>query len=244
MVEKVCGYLNIGLERLCGDDRADGCARSSARIVRFPLAEFFRVGFGLAMDLKWRAERWRKSAWFQERRLGLAFWGEAWLGILGGLLVKRPLFFDNFATGVLYRDFADLDDIRRTETVLEHIIAVDRLLAGLDIPEQKPAGRVPVTFRNLVLTLWARHHLGLSPEPVPVKLVDFGRFYADLWSEGTRPRQVRPDMKNRFLRWLSGGSGIAAKDITDRLGPVLDDLFGEIESELGRVSARDWTPGT
>ena len=55
------------------------------------------------------------------------------MGVIGGLLLKHPLFYDNYETGVLYREFASYADIRKTETILNEIIAFDDLLAFIPV---------------------------------------------------------------------------------------------------------------
>jgi hypothetical protein len=49
-------------------------------------------------------------------------------------------------------------------------------------------------------------------------------------------------MKTAFLKWLAGKTGLKDYEITDRLGQTFEDLFTEIESEYGRVSAADIDP--
>jgi len=242
VVQKAAGYLSIGLERITGDDRRLECAQSAALIEKFPLSQIFRVGYGLAVSLKWRAEKWRKKSWFESRHLPLTFWGEDWLGVVGGLLLKRPLFYDNYQSGVLYREFENLDDIRKTETVLHSVIDFDNLLDALDIRLEKFAPLVPLTHKNLILTLWVRHYLGLSDTTTPVKMADFKRFFDDLWTGKAEPRQINLTMKEIFLSWLADRSGMTADEISMKLGQTLEDLFREIESEYGKVSKRDLDP--
>ena len=106
IVQKACGYLNVGLEQLTEDDRELDANRSTALIQGYPLSSIFKVGYGLALELKWRAEKWRKKSWFEKEGLLLSFWGEDWLGVLGGLLIKKPLFMTTtkqvFFTGNLF----------------------------------------------------------------------------------------------------------------------------------------------
>jgi len=33
------------------------------------------------------------------------------MGVLGGILLKKPLFYDNYKTGVLYREFTSAEDV-------------------------------------------------------------------------------------------------------------------------------------
>ncbi|MFH2219543.1 MAG: DUF6178 family protein [Pseudomonadota bacterium] len=241
VVKKACGYIAIGLEVLPGEDGKTDADRSAALIRKFPLSEIFRTGYGIGLKLKWRAEKWRKKSWVEHRNLPLNFWGEEWLGVLGGLLIKKPLFYDNYKTGVLYREFRSMDDVKKTESVLNEIIAFDNLLS-LMAPEFEPVPDVLLTHKNLVLTLWARHCLGMPEALLPVPLEDFRRFYADLWSGKDIPRKTRRSMKESFLNWLSEKTALQPEEITQSLGQTLETLFAEIENEYGVVSTRDLDP--
>jgi hypothetical protein len=237
VVNKVCGYISIGLLNLSGGHRE--------LIRKYPLSDLFRVGYGFALELKWRAEKWRNTSWFASEKLPLGFWGEDWLGVIGGLLLKKPLYFDNYATGVLYREFATLADITETETALNEIIAFDKLLAHLSFPISQHQGQSPLTHKNLILTHWARFHLGLDRELPAVSRISldaFKTFFNDLWDPGEKPRTVKLSMKTAFLKWLSTESGLRAADISAQSGSTLDTLFSEIENEYGNVDEASLDP--
>jgi len=51
-------------------------AKAAACLIRYPLIQLFRLGFGAALELKWQAERWLSRCWFATSRLRLTFWGE------------------------------------------------------------------------------------------------------------------------------------------------------------------------
>jgi len=205
------------------------------------------VGYGLALELKWRAEEWRKESWFEKAGLPLGFWGEKWLGVLGGLLIKKPLFFDNYKTGTIYREFASTDDVRITETILDEIMAFDRLLFQMfsdRITEvrEKAASDSFFTHKKLVLTLWARHYLGLSEELLPLSLDEFRQFFDDLWAADEKPRKIGISMKESFLEWLSDKTDMDNYEITRKSGRTLENLFSEIETEYGEVSGEYLDP--
>ena len=46
----------------------------------------------------------------------------------------------------------------------------------------------------------------------------------------------------KFLGWLAAATGLKDFEITGRLGQTLENLFEEIESELGRVTIKDLEP--
>ena len=245
IVKKACGIISLGLERLV-KDHADVDPRQAAELfIKYPLTQIFRVGFGGVLELKWQAEKWIDQCWFAAAGLRLTFWGEQWLGVLGGLLLKKPLFYDYYQTGVLYREFNHLEDIRVTEDIFNQIKSVDELLSMMTIALAHPASYGFLTYKNLMLTQWARHYLKLPAKPLQsIALKDFKLFFNDLLpgqpdSGAEKHRTIPQAMKNHFLNWLSADTGLTDLEITEGLGKTFENLFGEIESELGSVAAKD-----
>jgi hypothetical protein len=247
IVKKASGYISIGLELMQKDRKADP-ARGAGLITRYPLQDIFRVGFGGALQLKWRAEKWLSTCWFAQTGLRLTFWGEQWLGIVGGLLLKKPLFYDNYKTGVLYREFAALEDIRKTEKIFNQIVSVDDLLALMNIKIDSTSRYGFLTYKNLLLTLWARRYCRLKSTLLkPLTLKQFHPFFEKLLpgrvdSGDESGRKIPEEMKTAFLNWLSAETGLKDYEITDRMGQTFADLFNEIESEYGRVSPKELDP--
>ncbi|MDH3344307.1 MAG: DUF6178 family protein, partial [Desulfobacteraceae bacterium] len=241
VVKKACGYINIGLEKLTEDDGELDAGRCAAVIQEYSLSSIFKVGFGLALELKWRAEKWQKKSWYKRNGLLLGFWDQDWMGVLGGLLIKKPLFYDNYKTGVLYREFFVLQDIEDTENILNEIVALDEILSLMNI-EPEPVSEGYLTYKNFVLTLWARNYLGLSEELLPLPFDAFRNFFNDLWAGKDKPRKTSLTMKESFLNWLSDKTGLTHYEISQKLGQTLENLFNEIESEVGEVSGEDLDP--
>jgi len=244
LARKVHGYLTIGLEHLAGEGRRARPGRAAEALVRYGLEQIFRLGYGRALKLQWRARRWLARSWFAARNRGLAFWGERWMGVLGGLLLKRPLYYDNYRDGTLYREFRSTADTRRTDVLLDEIMAVDALLEAMDPPLPDLSGDQRLTWKNLLLTGWARHWLRLEASSEPIEVNRFRPFFEALFGRGeaspdTAGDQTRTAMKTAFLRWLAERSGRPAEKISTGLGPTLEALFAELEDEYGRVSSRD-----
>lgn len=247
VVKKACGYISIGLERLTGANKALNANQSAALIQKYMLSHIFRVGYSLCIELKWRAEKWRSKSWFAKNGLSLSFWDEEWLGVFGGLLIKKPLFYDNYkTTSSLYREFSSIEDIRKAEKVLNEIIAFDDLFSLMTIKFEVSGDRA-ITYKNLILTLWARHYLGLSEELAPLSLDELKTFFDDLLiisqeSKKDKQRKTGISMKESFLNWVSEKSGLNIYEITQRLGQTLENLFNDIESEYGAVAKKDLDP--
>ncbi len=249
IVTKACGYLGMGLERLkAPGEQAIDSHRAAQVLIRHPLVDLFRLGFGAALEHKWQAEKWLSSSWFAAANLRLTFWGEQWMGVLGGVLLKKPLFYDNYASGVLYREFASMEDVARTAAVLRHVQAVDRLFSVMTI-RLKPAAEYRfLTWKNLILTLWARHRLGVTEAALsPLALTPFRRFFNELLPGtsppgGAEPRRIPDAMKIAFVQWLAHETGLKDFEISEQLGAIFEALFAEVESEVGRVAAKDLDP--
>jgi hypothetical protein len=206
------------------------------------------VGYGCALSLKWRTEKWLSECWFARADLKLTFWGEQWMGIVGGLLVKKPLFYDNYKSGVLYREFASLEDIRHTEAVFDQVVGIDDLLSLMNIKLDSPSRYGFLTFKNLLLTLWARHFRRLKGKKLKaLTLQQFQPFFEKLLPGRADPdsdpaRKIPVEMKSAFLNWLSVETGLKDYEITDRLGSTFEDLFNELENEYGQVAAEQIDP--
>ncbi len=248
-VQKACGYINIGLAALAEEagESTLKAKKSAALMVQHSLPSLFRLGFGHALRLKWQADRWFHDSWFREQGLALTFWGEAWMGILGGLLIKKPLFYDRDLAGQHYREFAHMQEIDATRAALSRIIAMDRFLSRLTIDFDFPADAF-ITYKNLLLTLWVRESLGLSQTIEPIDLSVFRPFFSDQLfaprpsGPSLAPASIRLSAKQSFMSWLVDWSDLSENKIMSRIGPTLDDLFAEIEGELGRVRSKHIDP--
>jgi hypothetical protein len=170
------------------------------------------------------------------------------MGVLGGILLKKPLFYDNYKTGVLYREFVSTEDVACAAGVLQQVQAVDHLLSIMNVPLNPPAQYAFLTWKNLLLTRWARCRLGLKEEKLsPLALAPFRGFFTELLPgtpspDAAAPRRIPDSMKAAFLDWLARETGLANYEISEKLGGVFGDLFAEIEAEYGHVAAKDLDP--
>ncbi len=246
-VKKALGYLSVGMDYLAQSDDKISPDRMAVLIERYPLEWIFRAGYGLALDLKWRAQKWQRTGWFESTKLSLTFWDELWMGVLGGLLIKKPLFFDNYETGVIYREFESTADMKKTGRILEKVVATDRFLSSMRIEELSLATRRLLTYKNLLLTLWAKSGSGLSGGRLSMPAERFKPFFERLFDRdagptGEAPSKVRPEAKEAFSNWILETSGWKATDVSPELAEVFEDLFAEIENEYGRVSVDNLDP--
>ncbi len=243
VIKKGCGYINIGLEYLTKENRGT----AAALLQSYTLTEIFRIGYGLAINLKWKADKWRQKSWFVKNGLSLSFWDETWMGILGGLFLKKPFYFDNYKTGTLYREFTLLEDIEQTAKGLNQIIEIDSILSLMNI--EPPFTNKFFTYKNFILTLWAKSFLDLPNkeervEPLDIKDLIF--FTKNLWettsTHANKSKKIKNSAKEAFLSWISKTTGKEPHDISTTAGEIFENLFIEIEDNMGTVSTKDFDP--
>ena len=247
VVAKVSGYLSIGLERIAASVRHHPERDASAAIRRYMLADIFRTGFACALELKWQAGRWYRASWCHNQKVDLTFWGEKWLGQLGGLLIERPQFYDPKQPDSNYRDFKTLQEVTLTERGLLQIQALDRVFGQRKVAITSLSHHAGLNYKNLLLTQWARGCLEAPPvdpetsDPA-ISLVDFKRFYDSLWRSEKGGRIIGDDRKTDFLHWIANASECSPEELSDRLGWVFEALFNELQEELAEVTADNLDP--
>ena len=247
VVKKTCGYVSLGIDRMARETKEDKPPFPAHVIQSYPLANLFRVGYGRVLELKWQAQKWHQASWATQQGLPLTFWGEEWLGVLGGLLLKKPLFFDNYASGELYREFYAFEDISNTERTLRAIRAFDDLLSLMDISLGSLVRYNLLSYKNLILTLWAQSHLQVTSGPLRLTLEQLSAFFQELFTASgdaaqSDQRRIEPAMQTQFLEWLAVRSGTEVYMITSSLGPTLEALFDELTTEYGHVAPEDLDP--
>jgi hypothetical protein len=99
-----------------------------------------------------------------------------------------------------------------------------------------------LTYKNLLLTSWARHHLDLGAENTSLTVEQLPLIFEDLWKEGSKPHRVAPAMKESFTAWLTAMSGLAPHEIQGFAGKTFDLLFAELEKDYGAVSLKNLDP--
>lgn len=237
VVRKVCGYVSMGLELVGRHRDGDDLEGRAARLLHaYPVKDLFRMGFTESLRLKWRAQRWYQESWTEQTQTPLSFWDERGLGVMGGLMLDKPLYFDNYRSGVLYREFRLLDEVAETRRELERVIRLDRLFLALhhhlDLAQQ---ANQFVTWKSVLLTLWAREVLGLDPLLIPIDLDRFHSFYRTLWRAEGRAR-IRDAVRTAFLDWVAKTAEMDLHALSADYGTLFEELFNELEQEYGDVS--------
>jgi Family of unknown function (DUF6178) len=242
---KVCrraaGYISLGLEKV-----SDKKLPLSEEFLRSnSLIDIFRVGYGLALELKWEAEQWVKKAWFERKRLGRDFWEEHWGGILSGLLLRRPQVFVQTHAGESYKDFENLSEIDDCHTILKAMSILDRLLENIASQHTlKPAleKHLQVTFSSLIFTYWARQELKIDPGFGPLAGDQVRNLFKIIRKGEKKPPYRLVDHEKVFIQTFSGyaSSLNAVGEMNWR--ETLSHLWQGFREEYALVKAADLDP--
>jgi hypothetical protein len=103
VLQRVCGYLNLALEQLCGADEA----RAAEMLSVEQLKRLFQLGYSLVLELKFAAQETETVDYASGK-------------LLAGLKAKRPRFYRGLdADGIDgYREFKELSDVKRAAALL------------------------------------------------------------------------------------------------------------------------------
>ena len=75
-----------------------------------------------------------------------------------------------------------------------------------------------------------------------IPLDDFKRFFKLLFADTAAPRKIGQKMKSAYLNWLAQRTGMEEYALSQKFGPILAELFTEIEEEYGLVAPQDLDP--
>ena len=230
-VLKARDFINLGLEVILKGNLKPEPARDI--ILEYYLEDIFRTGSRACIVLKTKAAKWFQQSFIREKNLPLSFLGEIYLGVVGGLFQDRPLFHDNYATGQLYRNFKTIPDITRTGRLLDEIIALDTVLAKFNVDASSFEEGI-LTYKTLILTLWAKSRLKLLPDLRPIDTRVFKKFFAALFSTPDYEKPGRIQL-NDLLIWITETTGMNEADMGKEFKGILSDLIKELETEYSRV---------
>jgi hypothetical protein len=200
------------------------------------------VDFGLALELKWEAERWLKEAWFFKNGLRPDFWGDAWGGTLICILQNRPCLFLGLKKGEEYRDFERLSEIEDCRMTLGRLKVLDRLLDVLTsrFPFSREDMEHPhATFHPLLFNFWARKQLGLEPGFDPLALEQVRDLFQLLRKKGESPPYSMPGSRDRFVEALSENAQAMDRPSRVLLKETLSQLWQQFLEEYAWVATAD-----
>ena len=238
-IKKACAYLNLGLEVILKGNCKPELAKEV--IQEYFLEDLFRTGSRAGIKLKTESINWFKQSFANKNDLPLSFFGEHYLGVIGGLFLDRPLYYDNYASGsALYRNFKSLSDVFQTSRALEQIIALDTVLDNLNVDVTSFEKGV-LTYKTLILTLWAKDRLNLPPTLEPIDTHVFKDFFIALFSKPDSDTTDQIQL-NDLITWTSETTGINESNLAEEFLEVLTDLIKELEEEYNAVDPKNIDP--
>lgn len=238
---RAAAYLNLALESRFGSDvyKAERCLQAH------PLVTLFRVGFGLALRVRWDAEQWVGGSWFRRQGFDPTFWGEEWGARLAGLLEKRPRYYARGEHGWEYRDFQYPSDLDACRELLSRLRVLDLLLSRLSAVhplKTPPITRKEITFHPLVFNFWARRRLGydLSFSGIPIDAMR--QLLSSLRGDEKGPTYRMTGYEEVFKDDLIGyATGLPGESI-DLLRDTLDRVWEDFRKEYEGVALEDLDP--
>ncbi len=235
---KTCDYLNLGLEVILKGEPKPELAKDV--IQKYFLEDIFRTGSRAGIKLKTKAANWFQHSFMNQNKLPLSFLGEGFLGCIGGLFLDRPLYYNAYGSGDLYRNFKSVSDITKTDRTLKQIIALDTVLDKLDIDLASFEEGV-LTYKTLILTLWAKDRLNQAQTLEPIDLDLFKAFFAALFSKSDSDETQHIPL-NDLILWTCEATRMEETDLPEKFLEVLTDLINELEDEYGSVDPETIDP--
>ncbi len=231
-------YLNLAIERLCGRDIV-----SAELLLRdHSLVSLFRVGFGLALKVKWEAERWLQGSWFYGQGLETDFWGDHWGGILTGLLDKRPTFYVVLQEEEHYKDFEWLSELGESLKVLRCLMVLDSLIEKLTECYQIDKGILnssDLTFYPLLFNLWGRLLLNIEPCFSEISIEQAKGLFTRLRAGSTKLPYRMTGFQETFVEDFMAYASEADSESASILRGALSLIWQEFQEEYEGVSLSD-----
>ena len=238
-VDKVSGYISIGIEILCGNNFS-----TAAEFVRHnTLVSFFRLGFGAALKVKWRADAWLKEGnnWFKDKNYPYSIWGERYAGILTGLSKKHPLFYSGFSEhGEEFRPFEKFAEINSCEQELYEVIALDNLcsmlssgITTIDLSPEKG------TCESWLLSLWCRYKTGEKLYSYPLNDSEIKSFFKNVRKNISGPPYKMKKEKKDFLGFFINKVTKTEMTNINHLEKALEKIWISFEEETININTAD-----
>ena len=233
--QKAAGYLNLALEKLCGED----ISSAEKVLENNHIHHIFRVGFGQVLQLKWEIERRLRDSWFSRRDLGFSFWGDNWGGVLRGILSKRPLCYVGFEKGNEFRDFNKLSELESCRRLSKGLMYLDKVIGKLTelYPlEEGLLGESITSCHPLLFNFWARKQLDIKLCFSSVSLEEAKEFFRLLRIEDDKLPYRMVGFEHIFIEDFMAYARSLGLESDRELKHVLSVIWQEFREEFEWVS--------
>jgi len=236
--QKAAGHLNVVLEKLCDED----IRKTVAMLRNNPLVSLFRVGFGLVLRMKWDAERWFKTSWFNRQGLGLNFWPDDWEAYLKGLLKDKPLYYIGSEEINEFKAFERVFELENCQNLIRRLNALDSLmerLAGRYNLDRDMIEDTQPTFHQLLFNLWSRKILDLELSFSSISREQAKAFFGYLRAgEGAPPFRM-PGFEDIFIHDFTEFASDFEPELKADLKEALSLIWQEFAEEYEDVIEKD-----
>jgi len=209
---RVYHYINLGLSFVSRGDLEEAIRG----LKKLYLAQLFRTGYSLTIELRRRAEKILTDSWFPEGKSNLTLLDSPYHEMMEGLLLAKPLFFEGLLdpTHLASRSFEDLSEVTLTR---EHLAEIELLLRlhrdiyGLspdtilhtDLRGCHPHQWHDVTFSTITLVCIANYTLTGAMTFRPLDPCDLPRIIGRILRDDGQGR-VLPELREDFLVEIHG----------------------------------------
>ena len=238
---KAAGYLNLGLEKACGSDIA-----AVEQVIRKNfLLPVFRVGFGLALGLKWEAERWIKNSWFLRQGFDFSFWGDNWGAALAGLVEKKPRFYvglNKDKDSDEYKEFENLSELEDCRSLMSHLAVLDKTLERMAVLyplDEETIKNSRQTCYRFIFNSWARKLLKLEPGFSRISVKQEKELFRYIRAESEGPPYRMSSFEQVFIKdFMAYASGLEPEESAN-LKDILSLIWKKFREEYEWVSIID-----
>lgn len=230
-LQKVCGFVSIGLEYLTGQDPA----LAPVALAAVHPQTLFQTGYSCAVRLQRRIKSYPGRIWLGHDRF-YAFYGSPWADIVSAVAARRPEMYDGASCrgGLMLRPLAAMVDLERAGHAFDILRAADMLVfdvCGVEMDDLSDARLAETTLGDagavscivLLCTAFARQVLqgrGAVEALEPAELQEFVRTAAG-------PEGFSGDVQDQARAWAVHalhGAGIAIPAVHDLVDSAISAL--------------------
>jgi len=201
-VEKVYGYLEIGLEIWSGGK----VERALEIIKRHWLEQIFQVGFSQVLSLRFRAQRIEAKSWFRSLKKPFYLFGFPLGEQLKAILASRPRYFD--PKEQTEREFRALKEVNELKASIEQAEFLSWLFFEvLGLSEDKLRELIKhypfeLSFEVILATALVQGVVSAKLSFNPLTKDDLVKFLQKTMVEQNGKREIEPGLKEEFIHWL------------------------------------------
>jgi len=238
-IEKVYGYLEIGLEYW-----AEGGLPKAVRLLKTQwLEHIFQAGFSQVLWLSKRAQRIKQSDWFQFLKEPFHLFGDPDGKRIQALVLSRPKFYSGEKENELM-EFKSLNEVRLAQESVDRAEGwLHLVFEGLGLTREKLREVISLyplelSFKVILATALVNGAIKIGPQILPLTPKELSDFIASAMTPAEPPRKIDERLKDNFITWLL--SHIPASKVKEDLARELAlSAIISIEEELGLIKEPD-----